>query len=54
MWYTMQHTDPKNATREGAIRYLEGMQATSHLAAHKIVEDIMNKEIKGNKNNQKN
>lgn len=40
-----------NATREEAIEFLEGMQATAHLAAHKIVEDLEAGKLKRNKNN---
>jgi len=46
----LKHTDPQNANREGAIRFLEGVQATSHMAAHseeglKALKDLL-KELK--------
>lgn len=43
--YLRTHGEP-NATRDDAIEYLNGMQATLHLAAHKIVEDMENGKIK--------
>ncbi len=45
--------DPKNATREGAIRYLQGAHAYSHFAAHKIVEDLMSGKLKVSSKNKK-
>lgn len=38
--------DPENATREGAIKFLRGMHATSHMIAHDIVKKEIEEKIK--------
>lgn len=38
--------DPENATREGAIKFLEEAQTYSHFAAHQIVEDLESGKLK--------
>lgn len=42
----LQTNENLEATREDAIAYLENLQAMSHLAAHKIVDDEMDSEVK--------
>ena len=42
----LQTNEDSKATREDAIAYLENLQAMSHLAAHKIVDDEMDSQVK--------